>query len=442
MDKLKFDKAFEGLTHRQKEVLQEILSGKTDKAIAKSKNITEVSVRKHVQRICKVFELKNFPGQQYSQRPVLINLFAKYKPGLVNCELLNLGVENNEQQSFTSPVSIDSAFYVERPPIESYCYEEIAKPGALLRIKAPQHMGKTSLMDRIIQYSKNIGYETETLSFKLADSKIFTDLDKFSKWFCAVISNELRLPNKLDDYWNDLFGCNYNTTIYLQDYLLKEINSPLVLALDDVDLVFEHSTIANDFCVLLRGWHEQARRGNRDSETWQKLRLIIVHATDIYSSMDINSSPLANVGKIIELPELNHEQVKDLAHKHKLDWSDAQVNKLVNLVGGHPYLVQLALDYIKYSNVTLEQLLQQAPTEAGIYSNYLRQHLGELEENPKLAAAFQNVVLKNDWVQLDPVQAFKLHSMGIVKIEGNNVKSSCQLYHSYFKVHLSKICLP
>lgn len=436
MNKLKFDKAFEELTHRQKEVLQEMLSGKTDKAIAESKKITEVSVRKHVQRICKTFELKNFPGQQYSQRPVLINLFAKYKPKLVNCELLNLEVENKEQQSLTPPVIVDSAFYVERPPIETYCYEEIAKPGSLLRIKAPQHMGKTSLMDRIVQYSKGLGYETETLSFKLADSNIFADLDKFSKWFCAVVSNKLRLPNKLDNYWDDLFGCNYNTTIYLQDYLLAEINSPLVLALDDVDLVFEHPAIASDFCVLLRGWHEQARRGNRDSGTWQKLRLIIVHATDIYSSMDINSSPLANVGKIVELPELNPQQVKDLAHRHKLDWNDAQVNKLMNLVGGHPYLVQLALDRIKYSNITLEQLLQEAPTEAGIYSNYLRQHLGEFEENPKLAGAFQEVVLKGDWVQLDPVQAFKLHSMGIVKLKGNSVKPSCELYHSYFKVHL------
>lgn len=35
-------------------------------------------------------------------------------------------------------VDLASAFYMERPPIESRCYEAIAKPGALIRIKAPR----------------------------------------------------------------------------------------------------------------------------------------------------------------------------------------------------------------------------------------------------------------------------------------------------------------
>jgi AAA-like domain len=35
--------------------------------------------------------------------------------------------------------------YVERPPIESICYETLLQPGSLLRIKAPKLMGKTSL---------------------------------------------------------------------------------------------------------------------------------------------------------------------------------------------------------------------------------------------------------------------------------------------------------
>lgn len=434
MNKLEFNKAFEELTHRQKQVLQEILSGKEDEEIAKSQKITEASVRKYVQRICGAFGLKNVPGKQYSQRPLLFSLVAKYKPELINPELLNRGILNKVQQFLTPLVAVDSAFYVERPPIETWCYEEIAKPGSLLRIKAPKHMGKTWLMNRILQDSKELDYQT-TVSFKLADSKIFTDLDKFCRWFCAVISNELELPNKLDDYWNNLFGCNYNTTIYFQDYLLANINSTLVLALDDVDLVFEHSEIANDFCALLRSWHEQAHRGNNNSGIWQKLHLIIVHSTDIYSSMDINSSPLANVGRIIDLPEFNCEQVKDLAYRHKLDWIDAQVNELMSLVGGHPYLVQLALDVIKHSNVTLEKLLQEAPTEAGIYSNYLRQHLGELKKDPELVTAFQKV-LESYSVQLDPVQVFKLHSMGLVKLEGNNVKPSCKLYYSYFTDNL------
>jgi hypothetical protein len=39
---------------------------------------------------------------------------------------------------------------VERPPVEANCYQEIVKPGALIRVKAPRQMGKTSLMQRIL----------------------------------------------------------------------------------------------------------------------------------------------------------------------------------------------------------------------------------------------------------------------------------------------------
>ena len=38
---------------------------------------------------------------------------------------------------------LSSDFYVERVPYESQCYEAILKPGALIRLKAPQQMGKT-----------------------------------------------------------------------------------------------------------------------------------------------------------------------------------------------------------------------------------------------------------------------------------------------------------
>jgi hypothetical protein len=44
-------------------------------------------------------------------------------------------------------VPLESAFYVERPPIESDCYETIIRPGALIRVKAPRQMGKSSLTE-------------------------------------------------------------------------------------------------------------------------------------------------------------------------------------------------------------------------------------------------------------------------------------------------------
>lgn len=85
-------------------------------------------------------------------------------------------------------------------------------------------------------------------------------------------------------------------------------------------------------------------------------------------------------------------QGQSLAQLHGLDWGKAQVAELMKMVGGHPYLVRLALYEVGSGRLTLGQLLQQAATEAGIYSNHLRRHLKTLQQSLNLAQAFYGIL--------------------------------------------------
>lgn len=332
----------------------------------------------------------------------------------------------------TGQVELASAFYVERPGIDERCYEAIAKPGALIRIKAPRQMGKTSLMARILQRSTILGYRTVPLSFQLADSKVFTDLDQFLKWFCAVVALELQLPARLADHWHGIFGSKVSCKSYFEHYLLANTTEPLVLGLDEVDRVLQYPELTSDFFGLLRAWHEEAK--NR--EIWRKLRLVVVHSTEVYVPMDINQSPF-NVGLPIELPEFKSVQVQDLAQRHGLAWGTSEIERLMVMVGGHPYLVRLALYYIARQEITLSELLKTAPTDAGLYSDHLRRHLWNLSQHPELAAALYKVVSADSPVQLESIRGFKLQSMGLVHLRGNEVTPRCNLYRDYFRVRLA-----
>ncbi|MDX2212422.1 MAG: AAA-like domain-containing protein [Oculatellaceae cyanobacterium bins.114] len=140
-------------------------------------------------------------------------------------------------------VDLASQFYVERSPIEANCYEAILKPGALIRIKAPRQMGKTSLMSRILRHGADQDCLSISLSFQLADAAIFANLNQCLRWFCASVGRRLRLPNKLAEYWDEeILGSKDNCTAYFEEYLLAEISAPLVLGLDEVDMVFEYPT--------------------------------------------------------------------------------------------------------------------------------------------------------------------------------------------------------
>ena len=322
----------------------------------------------------------------------------------------------------------ESAFYIDRPPIEPDCYETLIRPGALIRVKAPRQMGKTSLLLRILQRAKQQGYHTAQLSFQLADAQHLQDLDLFLKWFCASISNELNLPNQLNDYWQDDFlGAKDKCTNYFQRYLLAEIKTPIALGLDEVDEVFKHPEVAVEIFGLLRAWHERAK----SNPVWQKLRLIITHSKEVYIPLNINQSPF-NVGFAVDLPVFKLAQVQELVQRHQIDWTKGELEQLMTLLGGHPYLVRVALYHIARHRITLERLKQVAATEEGFYSDHLRRHLLNLQDDPALLDVAKQVFAADCPVDVGTTAAFKLRSMGIVGLRGNAVVSLCDLYRQYF----------
>ncbi len=332
-------------------------------------------------------------------------------------------------------VNLDSRFYIDRPPIETRCYERIMQPGALIRIKAPRQMGKTSLMARIIHYAESQGLKTVALSFQLANQRVFTNSDAFLQWFCANVSLELGLLDRsqLAKYADlaEIIGSNQSCKAYFEEYLLPEISQPLTLGLDEVDRLFESPEIADDFFGLLRSLHEESKRRN----IWKNFRLVVVHSTEVYIPLDVNKSPF-NVGLPIELTEFSPQQVEKLAECYQLNWHPNDVEQIMNLVGGHPYLLRLAMYAIAQQDITLNQLLQDATTETGIYSDHLRRHLWNLERYPELKSAMQQVVTVNLPVRLPSTLAFKLNSMGLVKLQGNDCTPRCYLYAQYFRDRL------
>lgn len=190
---------------------------------------------------CSAIDMANIP--EYLT-PVL-----KKKTDLIS----NAATPNLEDINLKNPdgqVPLNSPFYIERPQIESNCYETILEAGALIRIKAPRKMGKTSLMSRILNYGIQQGYQTATID--LWSSEFLTDIKTFLQWFCASISEELKLEVKLEKYWKKYLTSQQNCSKYFTDYILKEISSPIILGLDDIDQIFSYPQIAEEFFKLLR----------------------------------------------------------------------------------------------------------------------------------------------------------------------------------------------
>ncbi|MEB3335075.1 MAG: AAA-like domain-containing protein [Cyanobacteriota bacterium] len=328
------------------------------------------------------------------------------------------------------PVRHDSPFYI-HPADEPRCCAELDKPGALIRVKSPKGFGKSSLTARLLAHANGRGHRTVAINLEGTDQKFFGHTDDFMKWFCASVGKEFGLRVRAEEYWDDIFGANDNSTDYFETYLLKPDPTPLVLAIDNFDRVFAHQAIETDFCGLLRSWHERAR----SNPLWERFRLVLSHSQESYLQKDINQSPF-NVGLSIELGELTPEQVRELVALHNLPLSEAEVSQLLELVGGHPYLVRKGL-YELANGLPLTRFLDEAPTEAGVFGSHLRGILKAVEDRPELGDALRQVLESAEPVKLRSEPAFKLESLGVLVPEGNLERFRCQLYTSYLADRLA-----
>jgi serine/threonine-protein kinase len=326
----------------------------------------------------------------------------------------------------------DSHLYIERFPVESDCFAEVLREGSLIRIKAPRQMGKTSLMTRILNHAEAKGCKAIYLTFQRAGSQVFQDLDSLLRWFCEQIARKQKCLDTLDEYWqgSKTDACTY----FLEECVLPDQETPLVLGLDEFDIVLSKSHLINDFCGLLRAWNDSSRTGDANSEQWKKLHLLIAHSTEIYADLDINQSPLYNVGMQQQLLDFNEEQIQKLALLYGLDWN--QIKELKSLVGGHPYLLRKSFYHLRHKDYNLSQLLETASTMSGIYSDHLKRHLLILQKHPDLARTLYRIAIKKNPVEVDCVEAFQLNSMGLISLNNNTATLRFELYRQYFRDHL------
>ena len=63
---------------------------------------------------------------------------------------------------------------------------------------------------------------------------------------------------------------------------------------------------------------------------------------------------------------------------------------------------------------------------------HLQRHQATLQAQPELAQALDTVMQTQQPVKLDPIQAYKLSSLGLIRLSGDKVVQGCELYQRYF----------
>ena len=416
----------------EKFVIKGSLLGKTYNQMSEESNYGSPHLKDTGSRLW--LDLSQVMGERVSKKNLKLVLVPYLQEQLIT------SVEINQKSKVTTifqpqlsekSLSHLNNYYVERPPIEDLAYREIEIPGCVIRICAPRKMGKSSLLAKILVRAQDLNYFTAKIDLADADLELFDDLDRLLRWFCLNISRVLGVSPQIDLYWDRDMGSKISCQVYLERHFLAIIDYPLVLVIENLDRLFEYPKVAQDFLPMLRSWHEQSKY----SPTWQKLRLVILHSTEIYVPPRLHQSPF-NIGLLLKLPLFNFEQAQELALRYELEWMIKEPEKLKSLfylVGGHPYLLSLAFHHLSQQEITLEESLDNTVAMQGVYSRHLRGLWSLLQREPKLMKAWQQLLNSEASLEPEAVTRYKLQSLGLIIVEEDVCKVSCQLYRLYFQ---------
>ena len=322
----------------------------------------------------------------------------------------------------------ESCFYIERHG-DAICQREMAHPGSTIVIKAARQMGKSSLLVRAAGQAAMMGRRVVFLDFQLLDETMLDSPERFFQGFCRWIADELDMDEKVERAWSGGLGHVQSCTKFIRRTILRTLDCPLTLALDEVDRMLD-CPFRSDFFGMLRSWHNSRLGGNE----WSKLDLLLVISTEPYLLIeDLNQSPF-NVGEVIRLEDFNLAQVMELNTRYGASFSPGQVERLFALLGGHPYLVRQALYRVACAEMEAEALFQSAAQESGPFGDHLRFHMACFSQHPALARAMRQVVTRRACP--DEMLYNRLHAAGLALRQGSQVVPRCALYAEYFKERL------
>lgn len=338
----------------------------------------------------------------------------------------------NEASRLEAPggtVRLGSKFYIEREA-DRILKKHILRLGTTIRVKGSRQTGKSSLLVRGKQFATDHQRDVLYIHFRELDDKLWQDLNTFFRRLADIIAYELKTENP-DRCWERPFGPKMKLGDFLEECVLARATRPIAFIVDEVDQLFG-SPCQDEFFSLLRVWHNK----RAEDKLWDKLNLVLAYATEAHLFVkDMNQSPF-NVGLLIEMTDFDRAQIREMNGRHGgLVSQEQDLQRLIDLVGGHPYLLHLAFYTLATNRSTVDDLLAVALDEDGPFGSHLRGCLRHLRRQPELVEAMKDVIQHH--ACYDAGAFYRLRTAGlIVGHERRQARPRCGLYEQYLERHL------
>lgn len=329
---------------------------------------------------------------------------------------------------------LHSILYISRSSDDEFCHA-IARHDSIVLVKGARQVGKTSLLARGLEAARMVGTQVLLIDFQHFGPTAFESAAKLLLAMAELIAYQIESPSAAPhEKWNDLLSPSSNFERFLRREVLADREVYWVLALDEVDRLFNHD-YASEILGLFRSWHNL--RALDPNGPWSRLTIAIAYATEAHLFItDLNQSPF-NVGTRLTLADFSGEQLAELNGYYGNPLVDnKQLVRFQQLVGGHPYLAQRGLYEIRKRKATLTDLEKHADHDDGPFGDHLNRLLISLQQDQSLLEELRSFLLSGS--TLSNSAFYRLRSAGVLSGDtADEPRPRCDLYARYLKKHLA-----
>jgi len=328
---------------------------------------------------------------------------------------------------------LHSPLYISRPADDEFC-NALARGDSFVLVKGARQVGKTSLLARGLEAARMLGATVLLIDFQQFGEEAFESSGKLLSAMAELIAYQVELPTQPHQSWSNRLSPNSNFERFLKRDVLASDECQFVLALDEVDRLFNH-VYASEVFGLFRSWHNL--RAFYPRGPFIRLTIAIAYATEAHLFIsDLHQSPF-NVGARLALEDFTEEQLAELNRRYGHPLVDNhQVGRFQRLIGGHPYLAQRGLYELYQKRADLSALEQNADRDDGPFGDHLHRLLVSLSLDQSLFEELRAFLLSGS--VLSNSAFYRLRSAGVLSGEtAAEPRARCELYVRYLKKHLS-----
>jgi len=347
--------------------------------------------------------------------------------------------ENNqnileEKLKLIIPGSSDLSLYVEKEEDQRAIDLIKHEQGITLVITGSRKVGKTFLMVKVLDAAREIKKHVIFIDLQQLNPTRMTFEDEFYHWFCFQITEALKLEDFTARHWSKAGKLTHSQscTQYIQNYILGKIEKPLVIAIDELEML-AGTNFGVNFLKMICSWEDERKR----SHLMKRLDLVLVGSTESSISLSNNWLEVLNKHRSIEVSYFTKQESQKLNRLYSLPLTELEVERLYELVGGHPYLMREAIYQIAKGWIDVSQLLNTETIADGIFGEFLRSYYELLEYHPELLEGMKKIVFgkgKEVFVRISR----KLGELGLIQWQAEIPLPRCNLYRLFFIKFLSR----